>query len=212
MSNENDKTGIHAMVATYYDDRLAAFGVSARGVDWKDEASQRLRHAQFDRLFDGDPTLSVADLGCGYGDYCAYLHERGHSGAYYGYDISAAMIEAAIAAHGQREGVTFNIASEPIEPADIIVASGIFNVRRGVPEETWERYIEETVDRMAEKARRGFGFNVLSQWSDLERRRADLHYADPARWFDRCAQRYGRSVAVLQDYGLYEFTVLCRGG
>lgn len=212
MSSESGTTGIHAMVAAYYGGRLAEFGVSARGVDWKDEASQRLRHAQFERLFGGDPTLCVADLGCGYGDYCAYLRERGHSGAYHGYDVSAAMIEAAVAAHGHAAGVAFTVASEPVETADVVIASGIFNVRRDVPADAWERYIEETVDRMADKARRGFGFNVLSRWSDPERRRADLHYADPARWFDHCARRYGRAVAVLQDYGLYEFTVLCRCG
>lgn len=212
MSSESDATGIHAMVATYYGGRLAEFGVSARGVDWKDEASQRLRHAQFDRLFNAETTLSVADLGCGYGDYYGYLRERGHSGPYHGYDVSAAMIEAAVAAHGQRQGVAFTVASEPVEVADVVVASGIFNVRRDVPAGAWERYVEETVDRMADKARRGFGFNVLSQWSDPERRRADLHYADPARWFDHCARRYGRAVAVVQDYGLYEFTVLCRRG
>ena len=40
--------------------------------------------------------------------------------------------------------------------------------------------------------------------------RPDLHYAEPSHLFDHCARLYSRNVAVLQDYGLYEFTVIVR--
>jgi hypothetical protein len=51
---------------------------------------------------------------------------------------------------------------------------------------------------------------MLSLSSDPERRRANLHYADPVEMLAVCLSRYGRSVALLQDYGLYEFTVVVR--
>jgi hypothetical protein len=51
---------------------------------------------------------------------------------------------------------------------------------------------------------------VLSLSSDPERRRPTLYYADPAEMLAYCLSRYGRSVALLQDYGLYEFTVMVR--
>lgn len=37
-----------------------------------------------------------------------------------------------------------------------------------------------------------------------------LYYADPAELFDHCKRNYSRNVALLHDYGLYEFTVLVR--
>ena len=43
-----------------------------------------------------------------------------------------------------------------------------------------------------------------------ERMRPDLYYADPCRLFDHCKRRYSRHVALLHDYGLYEFTILVR--
>ena len=58
--------------------------------------------------------------------------------------------------------------------------------------------------------RRGFGFNVLSLSSDPARRKPHLHYADPTATLEHCLLRYGRSVALLQDYGLYEFTIIVR--
>ena len=40
--------------------------------------------------------------------------------------------------------------------------------------------------------------------------REELFYADPGWIFDQCMRRYSRHVALLHDYGLYEFTVLVR--
>ena len=43
-----------------------------------------------------------------------------------------------------------------------------------------------------------------------DRMRDDLYYADPGFVFDHCKRRYSRHVALLHDYGLWEFTVLVR--
>jgi hypothetical protein len=37
-----------------------------------------------------------------------------------------------------------------------------------------------------------------------------LYYADPCALFDLCKRRYSKHVALLHDYGLYEFTILVR--
>ena len=71
-------------------------------------------------------------------------------------------------------------------------------------------YIHQTIDVLARAGRRGFAFNLLSLSSDPERRRPNLYYADAAGMLSYCLARYGRSVALLQDYGLYEFTVIVR--
>jgi hypothetical protein len=40
--------------------------------------------------------------------------------------------------------------------------------------------------------------------------RANLYYADPLYLFDHCRVHYSKWVALLHDYGLYEFTVVVR--
>jgi len=94
--------------------------------------------------------------------------------------------------------------------ADFAVASGIFNVKGDVPDETWARYVHDTIDVLARAGRRGFAFNVLSLSSDPERRAGHLYYADASQMLSDCLHRFGRSVALLQDYGLYEFTMIVR--
>ena len=60
------------------------------------------------------------------------------------------------------------------------------------------------------KSSRGFAFNCLTSYSDADKMRDDLYYADPCKLFDRCKRRYSRRVALLHDYGLWEFTILVR--
>jgi hypothetical protein len=90
------------------------------------------------------------------------------------------------------------------------LASGIFNVKLQSDDEAWKAYMLATVDQLDGLSTRGFSFNVLTQYSDPERRRQDLYYADPLFWFDHCKRKYSRFVSLLHDYPLYEFTILVK--
>jgi SAM-dependent methyltransferase len=197
-------------VADYYTSRLDQHGPTPRGVDWNGSESHALRHRQFMRLLDGSPDASVLDLGCGFGDFFGFLRKQGHRGAYVGYDVAPNMITQARYLHGERADCRWQVGSKPTDSADFAVASGLFNVKGEFSVETWARYVHETIATLAAAGRRGFGFNMLSLSSDPERRRPDLYYADAAATLVDCLQRFGRSVALLQDYGLYEFTVIVR--
>jgi SAM-dependent methyltransferase len=201
--------GLLERVARYYAARLAEHGPTPRGVDWNGPESHRLRHQQFLRLID-DPDASVLDLGCGFGDFLGFLRQMRHRGAFVGYDIAAAMIDEAKRLHGEGSDRRWCLGAVPDEQGDFAVASGIFNVKGDAPEDAWEPYVKDTIDVLARAGRRGFAFNMLSLSSDPGRRRPDLHYADPAATLNWCLSRYGRSVALLQDYGLYEFTLIVR--
>lgn len=199
-------------VSRYYAGRLAEHGPVPRGVDWNGEESQRLRHEQFLRLFLGMPNASVLDLGCGYGDFLQFIRSAGHRGAFLGWDVAPEMIEAARRLHGEHENSSWHVGAEPDQTADFAVSSGVLNVRDTIPADVWEEHVRQVIDTLARSGRRGFGFNVLSLSSDAERRRPHLYYADPAQMLRYCLDRYGRHVALLQDYGLWEFTVLVRHG
>jgi hypothetical protein len=90
------------------------------------------------------------------------------------------------------------------------VASGLFNLRMEIDDDAWREYVLDTLDRIAELSELGFAFNMLTSYSDPDKMRPDLYYGDPCFFFDRCKRRYARDVALLHDYGLYEFTILVR--
>lgn len=197
-------------IASYYGARLAEHGATPRGVDWNGQPSQDLRHAQFLRLLDIASGGSVVDLGCGYGDFFRFLRANGRSGHYTGYDVAPSMIDAAIKLHGAADDRRWKVGASPDESADFALASGIFNVKGAVDTPVWADHVRETIDGLAKASRSGFAFNILSMASDPDRRRDDLYYADPVEMLGHCIARYGRSVALLQDYGLYEFTLIVR--
>jgi SAM-dependent methyltransferase len=197
-------------VATYYVGKLAEHGATPRGVDWKDTNSQHLRHRQFLRLLADDRDASVLDVGCGYGDFLPFLRAAGHRGRYIGCDVAAPMVEAARALHGEGPDRGFLVGVAPADAADYAIGSGILNVMRGSSLAVWADHVRSTIELLSKAGRRGFGFNMLSLNSDPERRRADLYYADPPAILADCIARYGRHVALLQDYCLWEFTMLVR--
>jgi len=199
-----------ADVERYYAGRLQAHGPTARGVDWPSEDSQRLRFAQLLRIVGDARTPSVNDLGCGYGGLLADLDARAIAADYLGTDLSADMLAAAVARYAGRPATRFLKGSAPDRIADYGIASGVFNVRLQVDEADWAAYVLDTLDALDRTSLKGFAFNCLTSYSDAHRMRADLYYADPCRLFDHCKRRYARNVALLHDYGLYEFTILVR--
>jgi len=84
------------------------------------------------------------------------------------------------------------------------------NVKGDVSTDDWADYVHHVVDVLARAGRRGFAFNMLTMASDPALRRPDLYYADPAEMLAYCITHFGRSVALLQDYELWEFTMIVR--
>jgi SAM-dependent methyltransferase len=197
-------------VADYYARKLAEHGERAEGVDWNGAASQRLRFEQLCKVITAEDRFSIHDLGCGYGALVDDLDARFREFEYIGTDVAPAMIEAATRRHGGRPGLSFHVGAQPRGVADYAVASGIFNVRQGRSDAEWFGYICDTLDALDRSCTKGFAFNCLTSYSDPERMRPYLYYADPCALFDRCKRRYSRQIALLHDYGLYEFTVLVR--
>ena len=125
-------------------------------------------------------------------------------------DVSESMIRAAEQRYQETSRARFIHSSEPEQVADYGFASGIFNVRLGRSDAEWLSYLEATLDVLDHTSRLGFAFNCLTSYSDADKMRRHLYYADPCVLFDLCKRRYSRNVALLHDYGLYEFTILVR--
>jgi hypothetical protein len=198
-------------VERYYSGRFADHGPTAQGVDWNSPDSQELRFEQLLRVCEGaHGPFSLNDYGCGYAALVPYLERRGIEARYRGFDISTPMLEHARREYERLPNVTFVESEEELEHAEYTVASGIFNVKLETPKDEWEDHVFRTLDRIAELSTRGFAFNMLTSYSDPEKMRRDLYYGDPRVFFDRCKRRYSPQVALLHDYGLWEFTMIVR--
>lgn len=198
-------------VATYYTEKLAEHGDTPSGVDWNGEEGQRARFAQLCKIIDPKTSeFSVNDLGCGYGALLDYLRDDHANCTYLGVDVSHEMIKAAEQRHTAADRARFITAAEPDGLADYGLASGIFNVRLGRTDAEWFGYLQATLDVLDRTSSLGFAFNCLTAYSDEDKQRDYLYYEDPCRLFDLCKRRYSRQVALLHDYGLYEFTILVR--
>jgi SAM-dependent methyltransferase len=201
---------ILAEVAEYYSGKLAQHGDTARGVDWNGDESQYLRFAQLCKVIDETVPFSLNDLGCGYGALLDYLRAQFRAINYYGCDVSAEMIEAARRRHPSDASVHFSRSAEPPLLSDYGIASGIFNVRLRRSDGEWRIYLESMLDVLNRTSGKGFAFNCLTSYSESDKMKDYLYYADPLVLFDLCKRRYSREVALLHDYGLYEFTIIVR--
>jgi SAM-dependent methyltransferase len=197
-------------VAHYYADKLRRFGATAHGVDWNSTDSQVLRFDRLLQVLEDDDDASLNDYGCGYGALADHLATTGRHLQYRGFDISEEMIEAAGARHAGRTWCSFTADEQQLPTADYTVASGIFNVKLEHSIEAWREYVMQTLAALDALSQRAFAFNMLSTYSDPQKRRADLFYADPLQLFDSCKRRFSPRVSLLHDYPLYEFTILVR--
>jgi SAM-dependent methyltransferase len=198
--------GLESKVVDYYERRLREHGATAAGVDWNSEESQRQRFVELCRLIEDGHT--VLDVGCGYGGLLEHLQSVGWSGDYIGFDLSSEMVNAARRRHPDQG--RFVTSMPPEHSADIVVASGLFNVKLDTDDAEWKSYVNQTILSMYDRCRVGLAFNLLTSYSDPDRMRPTLHYGSPSGYFDFVATNCSRRVSLLHDYGLYEFTLLVR--
>ena len=197
-------------VAEYYTAKLAEHGETPRGVDWNGVESQILRFTQLCKLIRNRDSFSINDLGCGYGALYDFLSQEYATFSYFGIDVSLDMVRAGEKRYATRGNAKFIHSHKPGKVADYGVASGIFNVRLDKSDSEWWSYFETTLDDLNSTSNLGFAFNCLTSYSDKEKMHDYLYYADPCRVFDHCKKRFSRDVALLHDYGLYEFVILVR--
>jgi SAM-dependent methyltransferase len=166
--------------ARWYEDKVRRFGYDHRGLGFRTRSSQEKRFEALLALgdFHGRRLL---DVGCGFGDFLAFLLERGIRPVYTGIDLCEPM-----AARGRERfhsGEGRFIACDALEyvpdaPVDFVVASGIF----GLDAPGARERIRPTVARMFAWSRVGAAVNFLSRRSPAP---AEARvYVDPAEMLE----------------------------
>lgn len=196
-------------VKSYFDKRIQEHGASPRGSDWNSETSQNLRFDQLLKVVESR-SFSLLDYGCGYGALADYLVVKELDADYYGYDILESAIETARQEHAGKLKRVFFTERAQLPVCDYTVASGIFNFRGKQSFADWTEYVLGVLSEFDRLSRRGFSSNFLTKYSDADKMRPDLYYADPLFLFDYCKRNFSKNVALLHDYRLYDFTLIIR--
>ena len=196
----------------YFLGKLETFGVTAKGVDYNGEQARQVRFAELVRIIDPARPFSVIDYGCGYGAMFEYLHAKGWDFDYHGVDLIEKMVLAGRENHKGFPNAHFTTDEKELPVADYLMAASIFNIKLESQYDEWQDFVCDTLLRMNALCSNGFSFNMLTKYSDADRmaERPDLFYGDPLFFFDFCKRNFSRNVALLHDYGLYDFTILIR--
>ena len=139
----------------FYRYSLQHYGHTAKGVQWQSTDSQLVRFEALRRFLPEDlSTLTLADAGCGLGDFHGFLDSCGERpGRYLGLDVVEPMVEAARLRTGC-EILLLDVLQAPLPPADFYVCSGAMNT---LTREETQTFIE----RCFMASRQGFVFNLL---------------------------------------------------
>ncbi len=197
-------------VKNYFIEKLETHGTTHRGVDYNSVESQEARFFQLIKVIDSSRKYSLLDFGSGYGGMYDYLIRLGHQLHYVGYDIAEPMLVKGRETHPNNPDCWFTSDITEVPLIDYAVVSGTFNMKLDTENEAWTKIVVDCLHKMDDHATQGMAFNMLTKYSDADKMRPDLYYADPLFFFDYCKRNFAKNVALLHDYRLYDFTIIVR--
>lgn len=212
-ASEGTAAKSHLRIVAHYEDCLARYGDTHRGVDWPNPLDAALRYRVMLDLVLGDRGRTTApaallDFGCGAGHFLEFLREHAIPGIdYRGIDLSERFI---LLCRSKFPGVTFHHL-DVLEPAalvptsDYIIANGVFTEKRDLSFEEMMAYFQAMLRKLWPAARRGMAFNLMS--AHVEQQRDILFHVPLDRLATFLTGEISRHLAVRMDYGLYEYTV-----
>jgi len=175
-----------------------------QALGWRDLDSQRIRFEVLCRIGDLGGRRLV-DLGCGYGDFKAYVDSRFAGSLYLGVDQSAEFIEAAQRTYRNDDRAEFTQADflNAILPrADYLFASGSLNYRCRSRD-----YPFTLIGRMWDACIRGIAFNLLD--ANVFAHDPILAGQDPVAIHDYC-RTLDPNAELVTGYLPDDFTILMR--
>jgi SAM-dependent methyltransferase len=201
---------LRASVEAYYTRKVRTFGATPLGVDWPSTPSLELRLVQLLKVCDFSTPFSLNDLGCGYAAALDLIERRWPANRidYLGIDLSGDMVAHARRRWHQRPDADFVVDHQCSRVADYAIASGVFNVRLDHSAQLWTAHVRVMLMDLHRSSRKGFAVNFMLPAAVTGV--PELYGEQPDPWVVYCEAVLGRSVDLVQDYGLPEYTLLVR--
>ncbi|MFC1770260.1 class I SAM-dependent methyltransferase [Candidatus Margulisiibacteriota bacterium] len=194
---ENQETG------RYYSRLHSHYGDSVKSAGWFSEYTQRQRF-MVGTFIDDLTEAEVLDIGCGQGDFFAYLQEQYKNIKYEGLDLSSEAIKAAKKKHLKAVFISADFFEHSFKrDYDFVFASGAFNhrVRHQL------NYIKTAIAKMFTLCRKGISFNLLSGYAPEKTKYHDQYYYYDSLLILKFCFSLTQYVALYQHYLPNDFTV-----
>lgn len=194
------------VVKQYYQDCIAKFGSTPKGVDWNDASSQELRFKVLLQNIQLSRNDTVFDFGCGYGALYSYLLNEFESINYFGCDIVQQMIDEAKKAH-PLIAENLYVGDEILSEHDYVLISGVFNVKNELSINEWKRYVSLTLNHCLSKTKKALSVNFLTDKSDVSLRQHKLYYPRPDEIIGLLNLEPKYKLLIDHSYDLWEYTI-----
>jgi SAM-dependent methyltransferase len=185
-----------------YNERFSKFGLSPETLGWgggKERQFKRFRAAIEFSLFDERPIESVLDVGCGFGDFGAWLAKFRPEVRYSGIDINPALVEAGRKRHSLNLSVA-DVSSISDNSFDLVIANGIFNFR--MQHENHEAYVRAMLSRFMLIARIGIAVDFMSTYVEFRHKGA---FHCPETLVVDAIKAKSKRYVIRNDYLDYEY-------
>jgi len=195
-------------ISDAFSGRIGKYRDTPAGVLWKNAAGQSLRFELLAGILDDAPgtgTVTVNDLGCGYGALLDFLKSLPQMPRfdYAGYDISGKMVKTA-RQRTRYPHADFHVADKANRRAGYAFVSGTYNLKLGVDDGLWRDFVRESIADLWSKTDTAMAFNMLDARADYKEE--GLYYAD-ADEFVEFARTLSGNVTLIDDYPLEEWTI-----
>lgn len=189
----------------HYQSTFVSNGETAKGVDWRDKETMELRFQKMFEIKCDDKVSSWLDVGCGYGGFGLWLHEKARQDHYSGVEVVSELADSAIKKFDKSSILKGDFLELEIpKKFDYVICNGILTQKLSNSLLEMDQYSFKLIEKMFAIAEKGIAFNIMSSYVNFFA--PNLYYKNPAEVFVNCASRFGSKIKIDQSYGLYEFT------
>lgn len=147
----------------------------------------------------------ILDFGCGLGHLCDYLAARNVSCDYLGVDIVPEFIASNLTAHPGRRFEVINDVSDITGKFDIVIASGVFNLRYLDDVAANTAYVTQRIFELFGLCETALSLDFMTDMVDYIQSGA-VHFS-PAEMLDFALKNLGRRVSLNHSYMPYEYSI-----
>jgi trans-aconitate methyltransferase len=187
-----------------YDKRVSEWGVSPESLGWSgglERQQQRFQAAIDFTIFSENQVLTVLDVGCGFGDFGAWLKEKYPEIHYVGVDINYNLVSLG-RKRNDLDLTTDEIETFDSQSFDLVVANGIFNFR--MENESHESYVQQMIARLLDVARVGIAVDFMSTFVDFQHQGA---FHCPEELVIAAVKQSTKRYVIRNDYLDHEYMV-----
>lgn len=205
----NEKLKLLNPIAEIFELHLEKFGVCPKAAMWRNQERQQMRFEILAGIIapeDLNGSITINDLGCGYGAFFSYFCKNKfmENSLYYGYDIATKMIDAAKHQISDPRA-HFQKSSMALKTADYSIASGPFNYKINIQDTLWLKYVQESLKDLWLKSRKGLAFNMLNHKNPHPEN--NLFHADAEQFKYFCKEELSSKVCLIDDYDREDWTI-----